>query len=269
MPVLDGLLVPALVTFFVADTLNMLTISVLYHRDLAHGAIRLRPSLRKLWIRLGPWVTGMDPLGWTVMHRMHHEWSDQPRDPHSPSNVGVLGVFLAQLRSYERVLVHLLKGREDAWSLGQDLGLQVHPMYGRGWWVLPWIVNGVVALGLGALVGWPVGVAWYVGIATHPIQGGLINGLAHSQGYRNFATPDQSTNNLAVAALTYGEGFQNNHHAHPASPEFRSRWWELDVGFLACLVLEALGLAEIRHDLRIRSRLAASPTTPKAQETSR
>jgi len=241
------------ITFLIADTLNMLTISVLYHRDLAHSSVRLSPRFRAAWIFLGPWLTGLDPLGWTVMHRMHHEWSDQEKDPHSPSNVGITGVFYAQLRSYERVLVALLRGEESARQRGADLGLEVHPIYARGLWYLPWVVNGVVALLLGFLLGWPVGLAWYAGIATHPIQGGLINGFAHARGYRNFSTEDASTNNIIVAALTYGEGFQNNHHAYPASPEFRSRWWELDAGFQAARLLEAIGLATIRHDLRIRN----------------
>jgi stearoyl-CoA desaturase (delta-9 desaturase) len=241
--------VPLLV-FFVADTLNMLTISVLYHRDLAHGTIRLSPRLRRCWIWLGPWVTGMDPLGWTVMHRMHHAWTDTPKDPHSPSNVGLMGVFLAQLRSYERVLTDLLKDREETWRFGRELGLDVRPMYARKQWWLPWAVNAAGAVLIGLALGPISGAAWFVGIATHPIQGGLINGFGHSRGYRNHDTPDDSTNHIVVAALTYGEGFQNNHHANPSSPEFRSQWWELDLGFVFCLALEAVGLAEIAHDQR-------------------
>src|SRR5436305_3580865 len=102
-------LVRCAAVFTVAYLLNILTISVGYHRGFAHQAVTLHPLLRRLVIAGGNWVTGLDPKAWVVMHRLHHEHSDTPLDPHSPTNVGILGVALEQLRSYERVLVGLLK----------------------------------------------------------------------------------------------------------------------------------------------------------------
>ena len=90
--------------FAVGYLANMVMITVCYHRGLAHGAVKLSPLTRKLVIHLGLWITGLTPKAWAVMHRRHHEYSDTPKDPHSPSNVGLWGVMAAQAVSYYRTM---------------------------------------------------------------------------------------------------------------------------------------------------------------------
>jgi fatty-acid desaturase len=237
--------------FVLAYLANILTISVLYHRDLAHGAVRISPRLRRLWIAAGPWITGLDPKAWSVMHRRHHAYSDTPDDPHSPVNVGIAGILREQLRSYERVIVGLHRG-EAAYTRHADgldfpLSLRRH----AGAWVLPYLLQGAIATALALTFGWALGVCYFVGMMSHPLQGGLVNAFGHAVGGRNFDTPDASRNNTIVAWLVLGEGYQNNHHAYPASARFSAARHEVDLGFGACLLLERAGALAIRRDLLI------------------
>jgi stearoyl-CoA desaturase (delta-9 desaturase) len=232
--------------FLAAYAINMLVITVGYHRGLAHGAVTLRPGLQRLVVNMGSWLTGLDPKAWSVMHRMHHAYSDTPDDPHSPSNVGVLGIPLAQLRSYERVLVGLIREDPKYTRFAKGLDFELSWLNRRGLWYLPYLVHFVLAAGIVLLGGgWLLAVCYFAGIMSHPIQGGLVNSLGHALGGRNFDTSDDSRNNHLVAWLVGGEGFQNNHHQYPASPKFSYRASEVDVGYGACLAMQRLGWLRI------------------------
>src|SRR5436309_1429037 len=93
--------------FLAAYTLNILYITVFYHRALTHRAVTLHPALEKMVLLTGSWVTGLDPKGWACMHRLHHSHSDTVRDPHSPIPGGIWSVLFAQLRSYNKTLAAL------------------------------------------------------------------------------------------------------------------------------------------------------------------
>jgi stearoyl-CoA desaturase (delta-9 desaturase) len=232
--------------FFLTYLLNTFYISVLYHRGLAHGAVTLGPRMRKFVIHTGNWVTGMNPKAWCCMHRLHHIHSDTPNDPHSPLHHGVLGVMLAQLRSYEDSLRGLINDREPYVSISKDLNFPVHWMNRRRLWFLPYLFHGSIAVILGsALASRWVGFCYAFGLMSHPIQGWMVNALAHKFGYRNFSTPDNSKNNTLVAWLVMGEGFQNNHHFNPRSAKFSVRLREIDLGYGICLLAHRLRLLEI------------------------
>lgn len=234
-----------LAVFALAYLLNILTISVGYHRGLAHGAVTLHPGLRRLVVATGSWITGLDPKAWVVMHRMHHAFADTPDDPHSPKNVGLIGIGLEQLRSYERTLRGLNKGdpRYTAHAYGLDFELNWLNRTKR--WYLPYLLHTAIAAALLAGGFGLLGLAYLLGIMSHPVQGGLVNALGHAVGGRNFDTEDDSTNNLLVAWLVFGEGLQNNHHQHPRSANFAYRAWEPDLGYLACRGLDAVGLLSV------------------------
>ena len=244
--------------FVAAYALNIVTISVLYHRDLAHGAVRVTPRLRRLWIAAGPWITGLDPKAWAVMHRRHHAFSDTPDDPHSPVNVGIGGILREQLRGYERVIVGLRRGEPAFTRFAEDMDFPLSLRRHASLWVLPYALQGAIALTLVLTVGWALGVSYFLGMMSHPLQGGLVNALGHAVGGRNFDTPDASRNNALVAWLVLGEGYQNNHHAYPASAKFSAANHEVDLGFGVYLLLESVGVLSIRHDLLIPP-LAARP----------
>ncbi|MDC0708040.1 acyl-CoA desaturase [Stigmatella sp. ncwal1] len=233
--------------FLGAYLLNILMITVGYHRFLAHKAVRLHPALRRAVIRGGNWFTGLDPKAWVVMHRLHHEHSDTPLDPHSPVNVGLLGIGLEQLRNYKKVVIGLLKKQPEYTRYAKDLDFPLSALNRSGLWFLPYVLHGAIGLALGLGVGWLLGAAWFLGMMSHPVQGGIVNALGHAVGGRNFETSDNSRNNHLAAWLILGEGFQNNHHRYPGSASFSYHLHEVDLGYGACVLLEKLGLATIQR----------------------
>ena len=231
--------------FAAAYLLNIITITVGYHRSLAHKSVELHPALKALIVHGGNWLTGLDPKAWVVMHRLHHEHSDTPLDPHSPVNVGILGVGREQLRSYKRVLIGLLKDNPKYTRYATDLDFPVGSLTRSGRWYLPYLTHAAVGLALGFGVGWLLGAAYFFGMMSHPVQGGLVNSLGHAVGGRNFDTNDNSRNNHLAAWLIFGEGFQNNHHQYPGSATFSYHRHEIDLGYAACVALEKAGLVGI------------------------
>jgi stearoyl-CoA desaturase (Delta-9 desaturase) len=241
-----GYVVTCLAVFMAAYVLNVFYITVLYHRGLTHGALRLRPFARALVVHTGNWVTGLDPKGWSCMHRLHHLHADTPLDPHSPTHHGIFPLMLVQLRSYNRILIKLLTKDPATSQVVKDLDFDVSWLNRRGLWGLPYFLHAAIAVVIGALGhAWLLGAAYYFGMMSHPIQGWMVNALGHRFGSRNFETPDDSRNNTWVALLVFGEGYQNNHHHRPRAAKFSVKAGELDLGYFLCRVSQALGLLEI------------------------
>ncbi len=230
-------------------SVNLLYITVFYHRAFTHGAVGLHPTVRRFVVVSSKWVTGLDLKAWACMHRIHHAYADTPRDPHSPRNVGILGVAPAALHSYRQILSGLARHDPELCAVVTDLDFDLHWLSRQRAWFLGSLVHTAVAVGVWLASGvWVVGAAYLLGMASHPVQGWLVNSLGHAVGYRTFDTPDDSRNNQVVAWLVGGEGLQNNHHAHPGSARFCYYWWELDVGYLLCRSLAAMGLLHVRRD---------------------
>lgn len=245
--------------------LNLLYITVFYHRGFTHGALELRPWLRRLVQYTGNWVTGLDLKAWVCMHRIHHAHADTPDDPHSPANVGIIGVAREQLRSYERMLIGLSRRDPKLTEVVADLDFDVNWLNRRGLWYLPYLVHAAIGVALWLASGlWLLGAVYFVGIMSHPVQGWIVNSFGHAVGSRNFDTPDNSRNNHVGAWLIWGEGLQNNHHAFPGSAKFSYHWWEADFGYVVVRSLEWLGAVRIR-----RSGLIPSPRTAPAAAVER
>jgi len=235
-----------LFVFLAAYILNLLYISVFYHRGLAHNSVLLSPRMKRFVIVTGPWVVGLDALSWSCMHRLHHQHADTKADPHSPHFMGVFGLLIGQLVSYKKIIIALIKQKESYISAVSDIDNQVHWLFRNNLWWLPYVVHLIVAVFFIFIFQSPlVGIAYFLGIMSHPIQGWLVNSLAHSKGYRNYNTEDKSVNNLLLAYLVFGEGYQNNHHQSPDSAKFGVRWFELDSGYWFCLLGEKCGLLTI------------------------
>ena len=232
--------------FIFAYTINLLYISVFYHRGLAHSAIILSSRLKRFIIATGPWVVGIDALAWSCMHRMHHKYADTKKDPHSPHIMGIMGVLFGQYVSYERILFSLIECKPAYINSVKDIDSQVHWITRNKLWWLPYIghivIAAIFAFSFNSIL---VGISYYLGIMSHPIQGWLVNSLGHAKGYRNFNTDDKSVNNLWLGYLVFGEGYQNNHHQNPLSAKFGVRWFEVDFGYWFCLLGHKLGLFKI------------------------
>lgn len=235
--------------FAVAYAINATYISVFYHRGLTHGAVTLSPLVRKFVVASGPWVMGIDAKTWCTMHRLHHRHSDAEQDPHSPLNSSIPRVIVEQLKSYERIMRGLAVGKRQYTSEVPDLDFQVHWLYRKKLWWVPYALHLAISVALSfAFGGWLIGLAFYSGMVTHPIQGWMVNAFGHSMGYQTFDNQDNSKNNNIVSWLVMGEGYQNNHHKHPRSPKFSYRWFEVDYGYTICQALQLLGVLKIEKE---------------------
>jgi len=230
-----------LLVFIVGYLINITYTSVFYHRGLTHGAIEIRPWMKKFIVATGTWMTGLDPKVWVCLHRRHHLYSDKANDPHSPVNAGVWGVLLAQKYSYSDTTWGLIRKEETYTSVVEDLDFDVHWLSSSGFFLLPYALHAVVALTLAwVLGGFSIALCYYLGIMSHPIQGFMVNSFGHYFGYRNFDRDDNSRNNTVVSWMVFGEGYQNNHHENPRSAKFSVKWWELDMGYVVCLIARSL-----------------------------
>ena len=180
------------------------------------------------------------------MHRMHHLYSDSPKDPHTPVTHGIFPVFFQQLGSYKKTLAGLVMGRKSYVSVVSDLNFPVSWSNRNGLWYLPYLLQLALTIGIGFYFNaWILAACYYFGIMSHPAQGWMVNALGHKYGYRNFETSDQSKNNTAVAWLVFGEGFQNNHHHSPSSADFSVKPWEVDLGYWLVRILKSFRLVTI------------------------
>lgn len=238
----------ALSFFLFGYVLNMFYISVLYHRALTHKSIHLGPKMMAVLGATGAWFTGLDPKTWACMHRLHHEHSDTVLDPHSPTHLGLMGVWIGQYQSYLGIQKSLINKEAKITRLVEDIPFDVSYINRKNLSWLPYLVHGAIAIGLYFSFGsvW-IGVAYFLGIMSHPVQGWMVNALAHSYGSRNFNISDDSRNNHFVALFVFGEGFQNNHHHFPERAKFSVKWNEIDPGYVLCLMAEACGLLKINR----------------------
>lgn len=228
--------------------LNMFYISVFYHRGFAHNALDVKPNVKKFICKTGVWVTGIDPKTWIAMHRKHHEHSDTEKDPHSPVNCKKpFDMFTVQYKSYSRMMVRLMKKDRIACSTVEDLGIDVHPIMGKGLWYLPYLFQLILSIVIGVFTHPIIGISYWAGIMSHPIQGWLVNYYGHHSGYRTFNLEDDSRNNILVGVLTMGEGLQNNHHKYPHSAKFSILRKEIDLGYHMCTAARAIGLISKVH----------------------
>lgn len=227
---------------FVLVMISMMAITLYLHRDQAHRAIDLHPVLRHFF-RFWLWInTGMQTDQWVAVHRKHHALCEREGDPHSPQVFGLTKVLLEGAELYKAEA-----SRPDVvekYSRGTPRDWLQRNVY----WA--WPNGGIVLLVLSCLVLFGAPGIVILGIqllATPVLAAGVINGLGHNSGYRNFETDDASTNLTPLALLIGGEELHNNHHAFPTSAKFSVRWWEFDIGWMYICIFRFLGLCSVRR----------------------
>ena len=221
--------------------LTIAAVTIYLHRHQTHRALDLHPSVShafRFWLWL---TTGMVTREWVAIHRRHHARCETFQDPHSPQVLGIArvlwgGVFLYVREARDRQLVDRYgHGTPNDW-------LETH-LYAR----CPYC--GLLTMGLVDVVAF--GIGW--GLFVYAIQmvwipfwaAGVINGMGHYGGYRNYPVEDASTNLFPLGILIGGEELHNNHHAHPTSAKLSSAWYEFDIGWTYIRLLETLGLARV------------------------
>jgi stearoyl-CoA desaturase (delta-9 desaturase) len=233
---------------------TIVSVTVYLHRCQAHRALDLHPGVShffRFWLWL---TTGMLTARWVAVHRKHHAKSETADDPHSPRTRGLATVLLRGAELYrdearnEETLRRYGLGTPDDW-LERHLYTR-YPNLG----VSLLVVIDVVLFGLPGVSAWAIQMLWIPFWA-----GGVVNGCGHFSGYRNFATPDASTNIFPLGILIGGEELHNNHHTYVTSAKLSNRWFEFDIGWMYIRLLAASGLATVRR-VPPKPRLLANKT---------
>jgi stearoyl-CoA desaturase (delta-9 desaturase) len=227
---------------FIMVQITVFAVTLYLHRDAAHRAMDLHPAIRH-FCRFWLWMsTGIVTREWVAIHRKHHARCGTPDDPHSPQVEGLRKVLLEGAELYQ----------------AEAMNRETLEKYGRG---TPddWLENklyaghrnlGIIMFVVACLVlfGVPGIIMIAVQMVSQPLlAAGIINGVGHYAGYRNFECDDASRNIVPWALLLGGEELHNNHHAFPSSARFSIQRWEIDIGWGAIRVLRLLGLAHVRR----------------------
>jgi stearoyl-CoA desaturase (delta-9 desaturase) len=215
-------------------------VTIFLHRSQAHRALDLHPAVA-LFFRTWLWLTtGMQTKEWVSIHRKHHAKCETVEDPHSPQTRGLKTVLWSGAELY-------MAEAQNAETLSR---------YGHGTpndWMERNVFSRFVWQGCGLMLGLDLILFGAAGLAVWAIQmiwipfhaAGVINGIGHFWGYRNYDAPDASTNISPWGIWIGGEELHNNHHTYPTSAKLSNKWYEFDIGWLYIRTLETMGLAKV------------------------
>jgi stearoyl-CoA desaturase (delta-9 desaturase) len=240
-----------IVIFFIAHWIFSVFCQSFYlHRYGAHRMFAMNKGWERFFHFLTYCAQGasyLNPRGYALLHRLHHAYSDTPKDPHSPANYSSLWTMMwATKERYDALTRHKerldtrFEGGYPEWPLLDKIGtnplnsilwiafyIAIYATFATAWW--QWLL-----LPFQCLMG--------------PIHGAIVNWCGHRYGYRNFKVSDDSRNTLPFDFVTMGELFQNNHHRYCARANFAVKWFEVDPTFVVMRVLAALRIIRIESD---------------------
>ncbi|MBD3670554.1 MAG: fatty acid desaturase [Gammaproteobacteria bacterium] len=230
-----------ILTGVIVTQITIASVTLYLHRNQSHSAVELHPIVShffRFWIWL---TTGMVTKEWVAIHRKHHAKCETEEDPHSPQVSGIGRVFFGGVLLYQKEA----KNQETLKRYGQGTPDD---------WVERNVYSRFPALGLLLLLGlnlflfgWVGGIIWLVEVLWIPLwAAGVINGVGHFWGYRNYETRDASRNIFPIGFFIGGEELHNNHHGHASSARFAHKWYEFDIGWFYIRMLQAVGLAKVK-----------------------
>jgi stearoyl-CoA desaturase (Delta-9 desaturase) len=245
-----------LVFTLVVTHITIAAVTIFLHRAQAHRALDLG-AVPSHFFRFWLWLTtGMVTKEWVAIHRKHHAKCETADDPHSPVAHGIKTVFWKGSELYrseaknQQTLDKYGHNTPDDWLERQ--------LYSRFSWqgVGVMLVINLALFGALGLTVWAVQMLWIPVTAA-----GIINGIGHWWGYRNFEAPDASTNISPIGLIIGGEELHNNHHTYPTSAKLSVKPFEFDIGWAYIRVLQALGMAKVR---KTAPQLRLGETKPQA-----
>ena len=230
-----------LVFTLVATHVTIAAVTIFLHRAQAHRALELH-AIPAHFFRLWLWLTtGMVTKEFVAIHRKHHAKCETEEDPHSPQTRGIKALLLTGVELYRaesknaETMVKYGKGTPDDWI--------ERNLYTRYSWqgVGVMLLLNLMMFGAIGITVWAVQMLWIPVMAT-----GIINGIGHWWGYRNFEAPDASRNVTPWGIIIGGEELHNNHHTYPTSARFSVKPYEFDIGWVYIRGMEMVGLAKVR-----------------------
>ena len=226
----------------VSTHITIIAVTVFLHRCQAHRALTLH-AIPSHFFRAWLWLTtGMETKAWAAIHRKHHAKCETLDDPHSPVIMGLKTVLMNGSELYRReaknkeTLARYGAGTPNDW-----LERYIYtPHSAKGIFISLTIL--LLLFGVPGIIMWCIQMAWIPFFAA-----GIINGVGHFFGYRNFECTDAATNILPWGILIGGEELHNNHHTYPASAKLSVKYWEFDIGWLYIRILSLCKLATIKR----------------------
>ena len=242
----------------VTTHITIASVTIFLHRAQAHRAMDLQPipaHFFRFWLWIG---TGMVTKEWVAIHRKHHAKCETEDDPHSPQTRGIETVFWKGAELYRAEA----KNQETItkFGLGTPDDWMERNVYSRFQWqgVGLMLIMDVLLFGaIGATV-WAVQMLWIPVSAA-----GVINGIGHYWGYRNFEAPDASTNISPWGILIGGEELHNNHHTYPTAAKFSVKKYEFDIGWVYISLMSRIGWAKVK---KVPPKLQLGAIKPVADE---
>jgi len=256
---------PFLLAIFLYWVGGSLGIGIGYHRLLTHRGYKTPKWVEYFLTTCAVLALEGGPIFWVATHRIHHQYSDNEGDPHSPrdgkwwAHVGWILVGKSMhhdTKTLSRYVPDLAKDKFHVWITKYHY--------------VPMIVLGLALLAIGGIPYLLWGVCFRTVLGLHATW--LVNSATHIWGSRRFQTRDDSTNSWWVALFSFGEGWHNNHHAHPVSSRHGLTWYEIDLNWYGIWLLSKLGLARDVYRYKLSSReqsnkIAAVPIQIVARES--
>ena len=235
---------------------STLGINLTYHRLLTHRGFKVPMFVEYILATIGA-LSGQGPMMiWVAEHRLHHRYSDTPKDPHSPHS--------PTESFFHGHMGHLFYHKEFEDDKNQwfkyvpDLAGHKYYVWLNRFFVIPLAISAGLLYWWGGMPFLMWGMFVRITLMWHMTWS--VNSAAHTWGYRNYETSDQSTNCWWVGVLASGEGWHNNHHAQPSCARHGHKWWELDLTFAILRVLELFGIAtDVKRPKRLH---ISSPAIP-------
>ena len=242
----------------VTTHITIASVTIYLHRHQAHRAMDLHAipaHFFRLWLWLG---TGQVTKEWVSIHRKHHAKCETAEDPHSPQTRGIETVFWKGAELYRAESKNLETMTKYGHGTPNDwIERNVYTRYSWQGVGLMMIIN-LALFGAAGLAVWAVQMIWIPVTAA-----GIINGIGHYWGYRNFEAPDASTNISPWGIMIGGEELHNNHHTYPTSAKFSVKPYEFDIGWVYIRALEKVGLATVK---KVPPKLQLGAIKPVADE---
>lgn len=247
-----------IIVFFLAHWyISLFFHSFFLHRYGAHKMYDLTPFWERAFFILTYVTQGcsfLNPRSYAVLHRMHHEYSDTEKDPHSPHhNKNIFQMMWNTREEYlryyeEKNIPPQFKGGYPVWPVMERVA---ESMFSRFFFIALYVaVYAFAIFNLGASPWWALLLP--VHFIVGPVQGAMVNWFGHKHGYENFDNHDKSKNTLAFDFALMGELFQNNHHKFPKKPNFAVRWFEFDPTYFFMRIFDKIGIIKLHKHPKVR-----------------
>ncbi len=211
--------------------ISAIGVGISLHRYFAHRSFDTSRGFQFVLALMATTAFG-DPIRFAGKHRMHHRYVDSDKDVHTP----LKGIWHCWIGS----MLEPLYSREETDGQVRDFLRYPELDWLSRYFLVPGLVLAVIAYWVGGITMLGIGVCLGPAILIH--QSSAVNYLCHKYGYRRHNTKDESTNNIMIGLLTFGEGWHNNHHQHPSSARAGEVWWEVDVFYYIISLFRLTGL---------------------------